>query len=118
MAGQADKLVMRLIDVVREERRLLTHGRLEDLSKIERKKNDLLQRLQRTGTPGPTAALRKLRSLSAENQRLYLAAIDGARRVRDQVASLIAGHSEFQTYGANGGRKKMAGETPTVQKRA
>ena len=115
--AKSDRIVMRLIEIARKERRILTSGRLEDLADLERTKMDLIARLQKSDRVGKSAGLRKLRMISAENQQLYSAAIDGVRRVSDQVAAFLSG-PEFKTYGSNGGRQKMTGQSSRLQKRA
>ncbi len=118
MAGQANKIVLRLIEMAKEERRLLVEGRLDELPKLEKPKEVLLSKLRDFESQLPTPSLSKLSTLAVENQKLYAAALFGVQRVRDQVAVLIAGAAEFQTYGANGGRQKLGGRDNGLEKRA
>lgn len=105
--------LFRLLDEEREAIRLAAFDRVDALAP---KKERLLQALPDADlTPSD---LSRLAQSVSRNQRLLQAAIDGFSGVQDRLAALRRAAEGFDTYARDGGRSRVGGKPPSIQRKA
>ena len=104
------------IAVLAEERACLIEGRLDGLATIVARKRHLLERL--TIAEISPESLSRLAEESRRNQRLILAATEGARAAVNRLRSLRYADEAFNCYSSEGRRIRFVYPLDGVERRA
>ncbi|SLN63202.1 hypothetical protein [Roseisalinus antarcticus] len=97
--------VMRLRDLLESEREALLSGDLRTVGRLGAEKLDLVEGLETA--PAGDGTLREIAELSARNQSLIAAALDGTRSVVRRLGQLKDVQSQLTTYDANGRKAQV-----------
>lgn len=86
-----------LEDLLEHEHDAILNGRLQDLSRLLHRKEDLLKKLADIDPP-ESAALATLKARADHNQVLLGSVLRGIKSVQDRIASMRDGRSTHTTY--------------------
>jgi len=118
MTDVSKSMIAQLDQLLDKERKVLLSGRMSEMSKLLKEKEDLVKMMSDPEVSGETDVAR-LRDKVLRNQELLDSALQGIRAVAERVSALRQARMSLETYDKSGARTSIETRKVTsVEKRA